>query len=102
MSLVPKSLALDYLTDIDDLRESPALEVVKELSNFANAEILVVEPNLEKIPNNLSANIELVSAITALGNADLIIFLVAHSQFRLLDLTDFDENKILDFCGLSK
>lgn len=88
-------LGLAYKPDIDDLRESPAVEIVTHLMQRTDVEVRVVEPNLESHPKfQLS---ELNAAVEA---ADIIVILVAHQQFRLLRPADLAEKIVFDPAGL--
>ncbi len=73
-------LGLAFKPDIDDLRESPALEIVRELKND-NLSLLVVEPNVEQMEE-----FSLMSLEEALTKADLVVVLVAHKNFINADL----------------
>lgn len=85
-------MGLAFKPDIDDLRESPALEIAHHALEWPNAEVLCVEPHVEEAPGcNLTAPAE------ALQRADIVVFLVAHSQFRGIDT---GKAMVLDFCGL--
>lgn len=78
------ALGLAFKADIDDLRESPAVYIAKELSErLPHGRILAVEPNIEQLPAELSAhtNIELTSMDSAIRQADIVVVLVDHSQF---------------------
>lgn len=89
-------MGLAFKPDIDDLRESPAKHIVaKVMQSCNNADIMVVEPNV------VSHNVyKLTEYKEAYNNADIVVFLVAHSIFKGLVK---DENKvILDFCGIYK
>ena len=71
---------LAFKADIDDLRESPALEITKRLSDIYGNFVFAIEPNLargEKIEN-----IQLLDFSEAIGQCDLHILLVAHSEFK--------------------
>jgi UDP-N-acetyl-D-mannosaminuronic acid dehydrogenase len=48
-------LGLTYKPDIDDLRESPALEITVRLAGLGLGSILVVEPHLAELPADLIA-----------------------------------------------
>jgi UDP-N-acetyl-D-mannosaminuronic acid dehydrogenase len=87
------ALGLAFKPNIDDLRESPALEITGKLI-AAGYEIMAVEPNLEE-----HHNIKLVPMDQAVEKADILAVLVAHDRFQSLNT----EGKIvLDFCGLLK
>ncbi|BBG65167.1 UDP-glucose dehydrogenase [Hydrogenimonas sp.] len=95
-------MGLAFKPDIDDLRESPALYITQRLA-MQNDAVIGVEPNIPadtdtetklKIDN---PNFRLTDIFDALEEADLLVFLVAHKQFRRLDVEDLN---YLDFCGV--
>ena len=89
-------MGLAFKPNIDDLRESPAKYITtKVMQSCNNANILVVEPNVE------SHNVfKLTNYQEAYDRADIVVMLVAHDQFKTLP---YVENKIiLDFCGIYK
>lgn len=74
-------LGLAFKPDIDDLRESPAALIARQLSNLG-CQILAVEPNVDALPGKLAAdNVSLVSLDFALDNADVVCVLVKHQPF---------------------
>lgn len=87
-------LGLAFKPDIDDLRESPALEITKMLSDNAEYTILAVEPNVEELPKVLQnrKNVTLVSLEEAEKEADLLVILVKHKEF-----VGVESNNTLDF-----
>jgi UDP-N-acetyl-D-mannosaminuronic acid dehydrogenase len=86
-------MGLAFKPDIDDLRESPALYVSETLQDDAFT-VLAVEPNLTSNDKR-----KLTDTNQALQQADIIVFLVSHSEFKNLEI---DKNKIvLDFVGLN-
>ena len=87
-------LGLAYKPDIDDLRESPAVEIVKELQQNSSLELLIVEPNLED-----STEFALVELSAAIADADIVVFLVAHQEFKKLKPATIAEKIIIDACG---
>lgn len=72
---------LAFKPDIDDLRESPALEIARCLVNEHTGPLLVVEPNIDALPPGLNSA-QLVDLETAAARADAHLMLVDHSSFR--------------------
>ena len=84
---------LTYKPDIDDLRESPALEIVKKLK-IEGFDILPVEPNVTKVEE-----CQIFDLDYALQQSDIIVFLVAHKNFKSLK-GRISEKLVMDFCGV--
>jgi UDP-N-acetyl-D-mannosaminuronic acid dehydrogenase len=80
-------LGLSYKADIDDLRASPALEIVEMLAHDNVGKLLVVEPNLKQLPPNLMDYdcVHQTELRPALTEADIVLLLVDHRQFRRID-----------------
>ncbi len=92
-------LGITYKPDVDDLRESPALYIVYNLKNKGH-NVFVVEPNIN---SKKIKDIEICDLEEALSQADIVAILVAHSQFKNLDFSIYQNNKqILDFVGITK
>ena len=89
-------MGLAFKPNIDDLRESPSKNIVgKVMLMCNNADILIVEPNVEE-----HKTFKLTPYQEAYDKADIIVMLTAHDQFKTLP---YDESKIiLDFCGIYK
>lgn len=82
------ALGLAFKPDIDDLRESPALNIVEALAQrLPDAEITAVEPHIEELPKRLAAhsNITLAPLDEAVADADIVVALVDHTQFKQAD-----------------
>ncbi|NCE71981.1 UDP-N-acetyl-D-mannosamine dehydrogenase [Odoribacter sp. Z80] len=89
-------MGLAFKPDIDDLREAPAKHITTEvMQSCNNADILVVEPNIadHKV-------FKLTPYAEAYEKADIVVFLVAHKEFKTLPFRD--DKVILDFCGIYK
>jgi len=89
-------MGLAFKPNIDDLRESPAKYIAqKVLQNSNNEEHFIVEPNIVE-----HSVYKLTDYREAIEKADVIVFLVAHSQF--LGLKFSKQKVVLDFCGINK
>lgn len=86
-------MGVAFKPDIDDLRESPAKQVVEFLLPSNDAEFLVVEPNVKELYLAKLTHFE-----EAYEEADIIVFLVAHREFTSLKM----KKQELDFCGIRK
>lgn len=94
-------LGLAFKPDIDDLRESPALHIVQELSK-ESLKIIAVEPHIPRHTSSASlgihcTNFKLDNLLDAQKQADIFILLVAHKIFIN---TNNSNQQILNFCGV--
>jgi UDP-N-acetyl-D-mannosaminuronic acid dehydrogenase len=78
-------LGLAYKPDVDDLRESPAIETTKLLIEHG-AKVITYEPY--KLDFKLAGSQSAESLDEALTDADVLVLLVGHSQFREMDPKD--------------
>lgn len=86
---------LAFKPDIDDLRESPAVLIVEAIAAQHPGKVFVVEPNIDKLPTNLS-NVQLVD-IQAAAAAELKVLLVDHKSFKEISPPS---DAFLDFKGV--
>lgn len=94
-------LGLAFKANIDDLRESPSLDITLELGRRYGTRVLAVEPNIEVIPPVLSElGVRLVSLDTALQEANVIAILVDHREFLQLPLQITEKAVVVDTKGL--
>ncbi len=93
-------LGLAFKPDIDDLRESPALEITKVLAKKRLGRIVAVEPNIDTLPATLSGKVELVDLEEACSIADIIVILVDHRQFLQMDWAGLARTIIVDTKGV--
>lgn len=73
-----------FKPDIDDLRESPALNIARDWTNRHVGRVLVIEPNINLLPPELE-RAELVTTQVAVAQADIHVFLVAHTEFYSIE-----------------
>lgn len=74
-------LGLAFKPDIDDLRESPAVEITRSIAQLG-CQVLAVEPNIEALPEKIAmSNFRLAALEDALEAADVVCVLVKHRPF---------------------
>ena len=87
-------MGLAFKPNIDDLRESPAKYIAQRvLQNANNEEYYIVEPNIAD-----HTVFKMTDYNLAYEKADIVVFLVAHNEFK--NLPKSSEKVILDFCGV--
>lgn len=95
-------LGLTYKPNVDDLRESPALQVARDLARRKVGRLLVVEPHVADLPEGLASHprVEAVTLQEATAQADIVVVLVAHNRFRALDRGALGHKILIDTVGL--
>lgn len=88
-------LGLAFKADVDDLRESPALDIVKEIRNQGIGEVLVAEPNLTE-----HKEFALLPYQEVIKRSDIVLLLVDHKPFKSLKAADLKEKILIDTRGV--
>lgn len=80
---------LTYKADIDDIRNSPAINIIKKLSELSSINIYIIEPNIKILPKKINHlnNVSLIQKPEFIENALKILF-VNHKEFKQLSFTD--------------
>ena len=90
---------MTYKPDVDDLRNSPALDIVKFLSQRYGERVLVSDPYIHKFENQIGLN--LMTSHDAVDKSELTIILVSHKEYQ----EDFKlknklkKNTFMDLCN---
>lgn len=93
-------LGLAFKPDIDDLRESPAVGIARNIAKLG-CQALAVEPNISSLPPKLNhPNLALTQLDSALQQADVICVLVKHKEFAATVAEIRKHNKTIDTVGL--
>lgn len=88
-------MGLAFKPNIDDLRESPAKYIAQRILQDSHDDTCyIVEPNIQE-----HKVFKLTPIHEALENADIIVYLVAHNEFKNIHLNS--EKIALDFCGVN-
>lgn len=96
--IVITCFGLSFKPDIDDLRESPSMQIAMKLAEFSEQKVLAVEPNISSLP--CDCNIELVTFEHAEANSDIAVLLVDHADFKLSNIPNI--KVIIDTKGIWK
>ena len=80
-------LGLAYKSNVDDIRESPAFEIINILKT-KGAEVFIFDPHVKK-GNNVNDLDEL------LNRSDYIVLATDHNEFRNMELEKLKKNRIL-------
>ena len=95
-------LGLAFKANIDDLRESPSLEIVHHLAKLKLGRVFAVEPHVDALPQELQGEVEFTDTASAITQADVIVLLVDHNQFKTIDWRSLAGKAIIDTRGIVK
>ncbi|MOA36085.1 UDP-N-acetyl-D-glucosamine 6-dehydrogenase [compost metagenome] len=91
---------LAFKPDIDDLRESPAVVITQQIIASHPGPVLAVEPNIEELPGKLAGKLNLASLEAAQAEADVIVLLVDHKEFKTMSKTAISQKALVDTRGV--
>ncbi len=94
-------LGLAFKANIDDLRESPALQIVDALADTDVGEIIAVEPNISELPPALAEkSVTFLPLQQALERANVVVVLVDHQEFKAIDRSYIAAKVVIDTRGI--
>jgi UDP-N-acetyl-D-mannosaminuronic acid dehydrogenase len=96
-------LGLAFKANIDDMRESPAVEIVQDIATaLPGVEIQVCEPYAHDLPAKLGGleNVVLKPVETAVDDADIVVLLVDRDQFRAVNRSRLAGKVVYDTRGI--
>ncbi|WP_409308313.1 UDP-N-acetyl-D-mannosamine dehydrogenase [Pectobacterium sp. B1J-3] len=91
---------LAFKPNIDDLRESPAVEITDMIAQWHAGTTLAVEPNVKQLPAVLAGHAQLTDIATALRDADVLVMLVDHRQFKAISPEEIKQDWVVDTKGV--
>ncbi|WP_157157436.1 MULTISPECIES: UDP-N-acetyl-D-mannosamine dehydrogenase [unclassified Diaminobutyricimonas] len=95
-------LGLTFKANVDDMRESPAVDVVRALADAApDVDIRVVEPFSQTLPPSLEglAHVRMQATGDAIDEADIVLLLVDHDQFKTIPRSRLEGRVVFDTRG---
>ncbi len=90
-------LGLTFKPDIDDLRESPSLAIVRKLHKEFKGRVLACEPHIKSVKD-----LKLVDLNTILKKCKILLALVPHTIFREIEPKAIRDKTVIDACGMWK
>lgn len=93
-------LGLAFKADVDDLRESPAMDIVQHLVADKVGRVIVAEPHISELPVTLKGSVELASIDVAVAAADIVVLLVNHKEFLEFNRLNLEGKAVIDTRGV--
>ena len=92
---------LTFKANVDDLRESPAMDIALHLAAKYGPRIKIVEPNLRQLPSQLAEHrVAFMDIDEALRSCEIAILLVDHDEFKMVPLADRRHLDVIDTRGI--
>jgi UDP-N-acetyl-D-mannosaminuronic acid dehydrogenase len=89
-------LGLAFKANIDDLRESPAMEITRDLIKAGVGRVMACEPNV----NGSFEEFPLYDLGEVVEEADILLLLVDHEEFQGIDRELLKEKVVIDTRGV--
>lgn len=92
-------LGLTFKPNVDDFRESPSLEIARQLTRLYPGQVVCADPYQDMLRD--PGDLVLADVASARNQADVIVMLVGHEQFRGLERPS-PGDAVIDACGFWK
>lgn len=96
-------LGLAFKPDVDDFRESPALQIAEAIASWNNCELMVSEPHADQLPGKLAGqkHVRMVEDVHELiRQSNIVVMLVNHRQYSEISRADLESKAIIDTRGV--
>lgn len=96
-------LGLAFKPNVDDLRESPALQITETLANSGSCDLLVCEPYIDELPKSLAGHrgVSMVAdAMDAIRRSEVVLLLVNHQPFTAVERAALTGKIVIDTRGM--
>jgi UDP-N-acetyl-D-mannosaminuronic acid dehydrogenase len=96
-------LGITFKANIDDLRESPSLDITERLAEEFGQRISIVEPYAAQLSGSLAnSGAQKVTLEDALASCGILLLLVDHNEFRKVSREKLAGKTIIDTRGIWK
>jgi UDP-N-acetyl-D-mannosaminuronic acid dehydrogenase len=95
-------LGLAFKANIDDLRESPAIEIAVHLAQtMPDRKINIAEPHIEQLPKQLAGhgNVNLLPIEDSIKRSDVVVVLVDHDDVKAVSSDSLAGKTVIDTRG---
>jgi UDP-N-acetyl-D-mannosaminuronic acid dehydrogenase len=96
-------LGLAFKPDVDDFRESPALQIAETVAEWNNCQVLVSEPHTHQLPGKLSGldHVRIVENVRSIiRQANIVVMLVNHRPYTDIRQSDLAGKIVIDTRGV--